>query len=84
MPDAFSMPIAHRVENPRQEKRNEWCPIKSEEWRSVTGASVPKRPILSNAPSQTVKLLDVLSNALSNALSEEFSKEFSEELAAAP
>jgi len=41
---------------------------------------VPKRPILSNAPSQTVKLL----NVLSNALSEEISKEFSEELAAEP
>jgi hypothetical protein len=80
MPDAFSMPIAHRVENLRQEKRNEWCRIKSEDWRSVTGASVPKRPILSSAPSQTVKLL----NVLSNALSEEISKEFSEELAAEP
>lgn len=80
MPDTFSMPIAHKVEKPRQAKRNEWCPIKSEEWRSATGDSVPKRAILSNAPSQTVEFLDVLSDPLSNARSEEFSKEFSEEL----
>jgi hypothetical protein len=31
-------------------------PSKSEEWLSITGASVPKRLVFSNAPSQTVKL----------------------------
>ena len=61
-------------------KTHGMVPSKSEEWLSITGANVPKRLVFSNAPSQTVKLLDVLSNALS----EEISKEFSEELAAEP
>ncbi len=31
-------------------------PRRSEEWRSITGGSVPIRGVFSNAPSHTVKL----------------------------